>query len=487
MNQIKERLNTSNYVDSYNNKLATISSMYTKKVTGRYYTDNYNIQGWNKASVDCFTVPKDYFLVWADFSQIDFRVACNMLLLKDNDDLKDMFNKVEDKYEGFVRMLYKSSGKEFNYNEFLANRPGFKTSVLAAMYGAGENTIAKSFKDPKCAKMLLDFFDNNDSRNNYIQRLSDALNYRGEVQCIDYFGQVNRVPVSQSDNSALKSHELKSINNNSIQSTSNSIIMTWCIEVTKRFRDLGFEHNMFKAYLNRHDEMLFMCHKSVIPHLWILKDYSELSIDDWSVLTVEPSFGYHYKTPDEELEKEFLKSCKNNESKIKPYEKGEPRKSPYIHCKKCIKLYSLAPVIPSEFIFYCLSTNDFFKPHIDEIVSKHKSDIKSAIKYSQELLREFINDKENSKSNTIHYELCLGYRLFSNNYYYIDESENTQMITQSNLLKFLKDNDYGYVTIVNYAKSDYILIDDIQIRYVKEGYYPDITSKIPGYYDEVRC
>lgn len=467
LNSIQERLNDTELVGTNGQKLKTISSMYTKKATGRYYTESYNLQGWNKQSINCFTVPKDYYLVWADFEQIDFRVACNLLLLKDNPELQEMFNNIPDKYEGFCRMLYKSAGLEFNMEEFKENRSGFKEAILASLYGAGYGTLTKYFKNDNCAKILSEYFDNNPARNDYISRLKNALYYLGEVQCKDYFGQVNRVAVSQKADEFTKGHELKSLVNNPVQSTSNSLIMTWCNEIIKRFRSLGFNRDMFKVYLNRHDEIVIMAHKSTLEYSWIFKDYSEMAVDDWTILEIEPSFGYNYKVVDDSLTEEYKKSCEKFKHKITPYKQGKARNSKYCHCKKVITLTSLAPVTTLEFIILYHQNTPFFKPYIEELKSTYRNDLKGTLKRSAELLRQYVDTISDEGKQSVAYNFTMAYREYSSVYFYKDECNNIQSIKHNELINFLKNNDYGYVTILNGVKDDYSIIDDIQFRFTK--------------------
>lgn len=486
MNSIQTRLIKSEDVTNEDLPIAYISSCYTKKMTGRYYTENYNIQGWNKQSIDCFTSKKDYFLVWADFAQIDFRVACNLLLLKDNPELKKYFIKTEDKYEAFCRMIYADAGIEFDYQNFLANRKAIKASVLSALYGAGLRSIEKNFKDKRCAKIMQAFFEKNKGRNDYIQKLRDALMYSAEIHCIDYFGEVNRIPVKMNAAEYERAHELKSAINNSIQSTSNSIVMHWCNTVVKYFRDLGFGPDMFRVYLNRHDEMIFEAHKSMMPYMWIFEETSSIFIDDWFELSIEPNFGYNYTVNDEELTKQYKEVVSSNSDKITKGNIGEPRQTPYVHCMDTLTLYSFAPVHSYNFILSLMQNEPFFKSHMGELIEL-KGNTRAAIKRSNELLNEYLQDLSKYKNTSnFYWQYVVGYKLFGTNYFKYNVDGSYEVFKSTELLSYLKNNNIGYVTIINYAVNDYSLIDNIQFKYQRVDNFLDFKSKIPNFDKEVR-
>lgn len=486
MNSIQNKLVKSDDVTNDDKPIVYISSNYTKKITGRYYTENYNLQGWNKQSIECFTAKKDYFLIWADFAQIDFRVACNIMLLKDNPELKKYFIKTEDKYEAFCRMIYADAGVEFDYQSFLKNRKAIKASVLSALYGAGLRSIESNFTDKRCAKIMYEFFEKNKGRNEYIQKLKDALNYSAEIYCTDYLGEVNRIPVKMNANEYQRAHELKSAINNSIQSTSNSIVMNWCNTVIKYFRNLGFGSDMFRVYLNRHDEIIFEAHKSMMSYMWIFEETSKIFIDDWFDLKIEPNLGYNYTIVDKDLTENYNNVVISNSDKITEGHIGQPRVKPYVHCGDSITLYSFAPVHSYNFILALMKYEPFFNKHIDELISL-KGKVRDGIKRANELIDEYMHDISKYKDDKNYYwQYVFGYKLFGSNYFKYNADGGYEVYKSNELLPYLKSNNINYVTIINYAVNDYSVINDIQFKYQKAVNFLDFKTKIPNFDESVR-
>lgn len=315
-------------------QLSKVNFCYERQSTGRYYTYGDNVQGYDKLLVSAFTVPKDYFLVWADFAQIDFRVCYHIILREIGSKYDEFYRKYPDKYEAIARAIWDFCGEEFDEEAFKADRKGIKQSILARVYGAGLNTISPNFKDKKMASMLDKYIANNKGHQQYSSVINRAMEFGVSITAEDYFGVTREIPIaSGSFDSAL---------NSPIQSTSNSIVMNWTNNIIREFRECGWDEEYARVYLIRHDETLFMIHKDAMRDSWIFKDNSQIKVDNWDILDVELDMGHYYTIRSQDAWDLYEESCRNNEDKIKSAE-DKPRLSPYHPIKDVLYSYCYTP------------------------------------------------------------------------------------------------------------------------------------------------
>lgn len=296
---------------------------YEQRATGRYYTIDDNLQGWNKEVTSSLTTPMDYYLWWGDFDQIDLRVFLYSMLLQADPKFREFLVLYEDKYEAFTRYMFQTLGTKFNKEQFTKNRQKYKAGVLSSLYGITQESLTKKLDgDRELAKMFVDFFSINEAYRVFKQNISDAIRVGCGLTLTDYFG-VKRtietrgtVPHPRTINQAL---------NEPNQCCSNSIVILWVNEVMKQFRDLGYDKSMIDCYLIRHDEIVIKFHKSVFKDLWILKDAMQIQVDDWDMLTMECGVGIYYGEENEQLRKKFDLVCKMHEKDMHHYEKTKGR------------------------------------------------------------------------------------------------------------------------------------------------------------------
>ncbi len=345
------------------NRLVECFFSYSKGVTGRYYTNNDNIQQYPYAVLPAICAPEDYVLVWSDFDQIDFRVLCNLLLLKGDPKFKEIFSSCDDKYEAIARLVAYSKGEPFNYENFVVNRPAIKRAVLSRSYGGGSETmISYGFKSFDDALALDSFFNNHPEYKRFYDSLVCLIETEQEVVLDNYFGERMRLVVTQEDRNSKgrKRRLLDQALNYPIQSTTNAIVMQWVNTIVKRFRELGFQEDLFRVYMIRHDEGVFLMHKKCMEYSWIFEDVSEIALDDWDILSVKPEFGYYYKEPSKVLTAQYNESVKRNESRIKPFSQGSRgrefnlvKEKLFVYCYNCQANYaflmSMFCTEPTEF------------------------------------------------------------------------------------------------------------------------------------------
>lgn len=482
----------SNVVDNKGNRLRVISSFYEKQSTGRYYTKNDNLQGWNKKVLDTFSAPKDYFFVWADFDQIDFRVAANLILFKDTagtakDDL-ELFNSTDDKYEAMARIIDKKIGRDFDIARFKANRKAYKTSMLARLYGASKRTLMNNgFTDYREVNTLDTYYATHKYYQNYKRSIENAIAFGCEVDVYDYFGYTRRVPVPT--NIKQGNRVLEDCLNAPIQSTANDIIMLWVTELAKEFQALGFGMDKFRIALIRHDEAIFLIHKDAIPYLYLFKKYSEIQIDDWTLLTNQPEVGFKYTVVDEELTKKYNESILYNEDKLDDGKSVMIRKS-WSPLKRVAEAYFFYASSISMFAYQALSLDNNTVEDAEEIhqliMSKGEYD-KETINCAKRLLLGYINNANNGgmyEPNVL--DLINNYRRYAM-YAVVNilDGERDIRVEKKDFIKYCKDNDIGYVYIFNHLfGKNYLIIDDIQLKYSDNCSYQTLVNILEAHHDK---
>lgn len=461
-------------VDNFNRPLRSVRSLYIKQSTGRYYTREDNLQGWNLDAVECFTVPKDYCLVWADFDQIDLRVAINLVLAKGNPELLEYCHRIDDKYKAVAMMIYQSAGKIFDERKFQINRKAYKTSILARLYGAGLHTLmGNGFTDMQEVRALDDYFKNHAYYNKYKASFTNAIKFKEDVIIKDYFGFKRIIP--KATNVYAEKSLLEQCLNTPIQSTSNSIVMLWCLEVLKRFRELGFGPDKVRPYLMRHDEGVFMVHKDAIKYSWIFKECSSIFIDNWSELTVNPAFGYFYKKEDEDLTVEYTKSCELNSSKITNVSPDPTASRRYIPCGTTMKCYAFAIMNKANFAISVLGKNRDYEIDCDEIKNNLRKKPQVAEEIAEEVLTEYRATHARQRDNIVF--ACELYEQYYDKVYFT--WKNTSYCKSfKELLEFCKQNSIGYLEVINGVDNSVQRVDDIIIKTVQESYLPNVIQSI---------
>ena len=283
-------------------QLDKITFKYGMAATGRHYTSQDNIQGWNKKYVTSITAPKGKFLVWMDFAQIDLRVALNLFIM--NESNRKIFEEVEDKYEALAREIYRQLGREFDLDLFKSHRKIYKVLALAKLYNAGNANLSNTSGDKEVVKLLDEFYSKSAKLQKYTKTVQTYINEKMDIDVFDYFGQLRTI-TSDTPN------PLSVFLNTPIQSTSASIMKAVGNKIVERFYALGYTEEQITYYLNRHDEIVFMLDDELKKDLWVLKDCESVFVDDWDVLKLEISIGDYYTEENEEYMTAYENNWKN--------------------------------------------------------------------------------------------------------------------------------------------------------------------------------
>lgn len=294
-----KKLKKTGYVSNSGRTLYYWPFYYTDSTTNRVYAKKCNMQNIPKIYTSAFTVPKDYFLLWGDFKQIDLRVALNICLADESDPVFTKYlHEIDDKYESVGRSVNAFRNEPFDADKFKADRPKYKEGVLATIYGAKVDTLVTSTKDREFSEALHSYINSNKRYIAYKKTITDAIDSGEPFVCRGYFG-FERYIHPQTD------RLLDSSLNSPVQSTSGEIMKFFTNEVCSRMYKHVDRHKFF-PYLNRHDECLFMVHKDCIPFLYEFYDCTTIQVDDWTPLGIDWDLGYYYGVPDSTLKKQVL-------------------------------------------------------------------------------------------------------------------------------------------------------------------------------------
>lgn len=330
--------------------LSEIDFVYEQKDTGRYYTKNDNLQAWNLNMVPCITVPKDYFLVWADFAQIDFRVAYHVYLKQPNSEYDAIYKSEDDKYLAMYKIMCKALGQDASVEKFKKRRKAFKKAILSAVYNAAERSLAVDMKDAELAKSLYTYVYQNPGYKWFREVLDRVIQFGVEVPVHDYFGFTRVIPLPSSKDYWATNQVVSKGCNTPIQATSNGILMLWLEAVLQGFESKGFSREKHVIpYLVRHDEVIFMVHQSVMPYLWVFQEFMKIALDDWDLLELEPHIGLYYKEPSAELEAIFNQQVKEHEGDYTPRLVNAPRVPEYRPISDVITIYTYTMHTPVEY------------------------------------------------------------------------------------------------------------------------------------------
>lgn len=459
------------------NRVVECPFFYERRITGRYYTQQDNIQGYPHEVLPSICAPEDYVLVWSDFDQIDFRVLCNLIMLKGDPKFKEIFSAYDDKYEAMARLVSYSRGEEFDYDKFKDNRKAIKRAVLSRSYGAGSETmLSYGFKSFEDALALDNFFKNHKEYKKFHDSIENLIETEPVLVIDNYFGERMSLLVTQEDKEykGRKKRLLDQALNFPIQSTTNGIVMNWVNHIVKSFRDLGFDEEMFRVYMIRHDEGVFLMHKSCMQYSWIFANASEIALDDWDVLSLKPSFGYYYQEADPELTKLYEKSVEEHKACITPFIQGSKGNDiELVKGKLIVYAYNCQATYAFLMSMFCTENTEFRQNYVNLIqrVQEFRTDPvkfneakrllnESATQTVKELstlreddmLFEELNMTELMKKTGFNLErireICSRFLDYKDCYYFRYKG-GSYCLKGAEFKQFLADNDVCYVSCYN--------------------------------------
>lgn len=275
---------------------------------------NYNnhdiISQIPKEVVNTIGVEDGYFLAWGDFAQSDFRIAYNLFIRNEEND--KIMNKFSDKYEALARIVYKTLGMEFDLEQFKEQRKQYKVLTLATMYGTRNSQVAE---EQKFISTFSAFLNKCPRYKEYYDRLQERLQMKSAFDVKSYFGHDETIYY----NSWSAQSTVYDALNSPIQTGTSEVVIHTVLSILDKARELGLSEDQFSLYFTRHDEPVFRIREDAMDAVWILKEHSEVLVDNWSPLAMDFDFGYFYKTPDENLQKKAEECYKRHAMDITQY------------------------------------------------------------------------------------------------------------------------------------------------------------------------
>lgn len=317
VNFIQEYLTYREHLAAYNQMRSKVRTMFkptgvdgieslgynwTRSITGRLYTKDDNIQNIKKLYLDCMRSENDdYVLVWGDLDQIDLRIAYYTLLSESKDD-DVIFKQCDDKYEAIARIIDRKLGRQFNIDNFKENRQKYKRAILSKCYGQTSSSTMNTISDKDFVDTLENYLDSNNRYSSWKNKVWNSVN-NDFIDVYTYFGEHLRINLTDCKT---KDQRVDRILNAPIQSSTNNVVMHIVNNTVRRAREIGFGSDKFRVYMIRHDEPIYMIHKSALSFLKVIKNYTAIQVDDWGPLTMSINVGTYYTKSENDLYEEYL-------------------------------------------------------------------------------------------------------------------------------------------------------------------------------------
>lgn len=252
-------------------------------------------------------VENGYFLAWGDFAQSDFRIAYNLFLRSEEND--KIMNSYTDKYEALARIVARDLGTEFDYERFQQERSLYKRLTLATIYGT-ENSVVESERD--FITTFSAFLMRQPKYVEFVNRILRRIDLGLPIMVESYFGYQQTIAINEYSLNTTKFEVL----NSPVQSATSEVVINTVNKILDTFYSLGYTEDDVSLYLTRHDEPIFKMKDCVKKDLWVLKQFSDILVDDWSPLHMDFSFGYQYDVEDGDLLKQYEISIRENAERI---------------------------------------------------------------------------------------------------------------------------------------------------------------------------
>ena len=252
-----------------------------------------------------YAAPKGYCLAWGDFAQSDWRIAYNLFIRnKENDSI---MNKYDDKYEALARLIARNGGYTFNLDDFKRMRPIYKVNTLATVYGTRGSVIPE---DNQFIRMFSKFLLSCPKYAGYIDRIKDKARLGLGITVKSYFGYEQLIP------SGYEAAITDKCLNTPVQTCTSEIMILTVNKIIRMFRERGYDRDVVRIFMSRHDEPVFLIRTDALKDAWIFKEFESIYVDDWTPLKLDFNYGYSYKRKDEGLEAIVAKSITDNADKI---------------------------------------------------------------------------------------------------------------------------------------------------------------------------
>ena len=294
------------FTNEYGDELCGFKFLVAKQTNLRFNYSNVALINIPKMYNHAISCPKGRVLVWGDFEQSDLRIAYNLLLrTKENSKIMD---EAKDKYEGIARLLALANNEEFSVDKFKEERPLYKETVLATIYGKEGSGSERAMDIIKKMKV---FLNSCPRYKEFLRRIYLNIALGKPIILTGYFGHEEIREVGFD----LKA-DIDFCLNSPNQTGTSELIILLVNAILDTFYSLGYTEDQIYVYYVRHDEPIFVMDECVLEDAWVFKQYEDIFVDNWTPLKMSFEAGYIYKEPNEGLMNKMKNSVTLNKDKI---------------------------------------------------------------------------------------------------------------------------------------------------------------------------
>lgn len=284
----------------------------------RFSTKEENAIGFYGDPRSSFTAPDDFYILSADFPQIDGKAALNLYMK--NDHLDYLTSQVDDTYllfkeyaryidhEHDKRELENSLEKTYYVNkdeleERIRNhkpeiipfantgaRDIYKVTALKTAFYSRHSSIRE---ENKAIRKLTRMYESSERYHRILAMTTLMHDYRIPIEISSRWG--NRRLILEQDLRAT----LSSVFNAPIQTTSSEAVISYVVHFLDYFRDNNIGPEDVRICLNRHDEPIFYIRKAIFEeHIHFIAGMRTYLIEGWQPIKLDMYVGESYKKND---------------------------------------------------------------------------------------------------------------------------------------------------------------------------------------------
>ena len=232
-----------------------------------------------------FTAPPGYYILSADYSQIELRIMAHM---SDDPVLKSAFNEGVDVHSRTASLLFNTFPEMVSPEQ----RRQAKTINFGVMYGMGAFALSEQLgiRRDEAKKFIDDYFSTNKGVKAFIDRTVEETERNGFVTTI--LGRKRWVPDINSSNHNIYEFAKRTAINTPIQGSAADLIKLAMINVDRRFKENNLKSSMV---LQVHDELVFEVAGDELDIVReIVRDTMEGAIKLTVPVSVEMSWGINW-------------------------------------------------------------------------------------------------------------------------------------------------------------------------------------------------
>lgn len=224
-------------------------------VTGRFSSNNPNLQNQPKFARKLFIAPKGWVIMGGDFSQQEPRILAH---LTGEETLVQAYIDGEDLYTTMAAKIFDKPLSECGDGSFY--RKATKTIVLAILYGTSPKTVGQQLgiTVPEAEKIIKDFFAKYPKVSKWIEGNKEQARKHGYVEMM--FGRKRRLPQAKSRDKWERLRAERQATNAIIQGSASIQTKLTIIALQKLCRRKGW-----KLLATVHDEVLVLAPQTITP------------------------------------------------------------------------------------------------------------------------------------------------------------------------------------------------------------------------------